>query len=130
MDFRYRSNRSRYSLRILCLKFFYRIKPIIVKLPNNSRVIAEHAGTVQISYLFFSVWCLIHSWIYYNLVSAQRVIECLNCKLTFCRDLKTNLRVKVVYFKWYLNILLLKWKWHINREFSYSGLILKEPPSL
>jgi len=36
-----------------CFKKFYKIKPIIVKLPNNSHVIAEHAGTVQLSDFFF-----------------------------------------------------------------------------
>ena len=42
-----------------------------------------------------------------------------------CKDLEIYLRVEVVYFKWHLNIWLLKWKEHINRKFSYSGFILK-----
>jgi len=41
------------------------------------------------------------------------------------KDLENYLRVEVIYFKWHLNILLLKWKERINRKFSYLGLILK-----
>jgi len=36
-----------------------------------------------------------------------------------CKDIENNLRVEVIYFKWYLNIILLKWKWHINRKFRF-----------
>jgi len=36
----------------------------------------------------------------------------------------------MIYLKWHLNILLMKWKEHINRKSSYSGFISKEPSSI
>jgi len=55
-----------------------------------------------------------------------RVIVCKDLKYNFwtevivCKDLKYNFRIEIILVKWYVNILLLKWKFHINKKISYS----------
>jgi len=62
---------------------FFRIKPVNIKLPNNSIVTANFAGTIQ-----FSTQLILFNVLYvpefsFNLISVQTLIKDLNCKLRF-----------------------------------------------
>lgn len=66
---------------------FYKIKPIYVKLPNKSIVIAKYAGTIQFSknlVIFKVLYILDFS---FNLISIQSLIKDLNCTLTFSSEM-------------------------------------------
>ncbi|XP_014515602.1 uncharacterized protein LOC106773420 [Vigna radiata var. radiata] len=62
---------------------FYKIKPITVRLPNNTVITAKYAGTVQFcsSFILFNV--LYIPDFSFNLISVQSLTKDLNCSLTF-----------------------------------------------
>ena len=62
---------------------FYKIKPITVKLPNNSTVIAEFAGTKIFSESFIIFNVLYIPEFSFNIISIQTLIKDSNCKLIF-----------------------------------------------
>jgi len=62
---------------------FYKIKPVCVKLPNESYVTAHLAGTIQFSRSFTIFDVLYIPEFTFNLLSVQKLIQDLNCKLTF-----------------------------------------------
>ena len=65
------------------LSVFYKIKPITVKLPNNSTVVAEFAGTKNFSDSLVLFNVLYIPEFSFNLISVQTLIKDLNCKLNF-----------------------------------------------
>ncbi|XP_014500575.1 uncharacterized protein LOC106761528 [Vigna radiata var. radiata] len=62
---------------------FQKIKPITVKLPNNSVVTAQYAGTIQFSENFIIFNVLYIPEFSFNLISVQSLTRDLNCVLTF-----------------------------------------------
>jgi len=65
------------------LSTFFEIKPIIVRLPNNSTVIAKYVGTKYFSkkFMIFNVLYILE--FSFNLISVQSLIKDLNCRLIF-----------------------------------------------
>jgi len=62
---------------------YYRIKPVYIKLPNNSSVTANFAGTVQFSKQLILFNVLYVPEFSFNLISVQTLIKDLNCNLIF-----------------------------------------------
>ncbi|XP_014489819.1 uncharacterized protein LOC106752622 [Vigna radiata var. radiata] len=62
---------------------FYKIRPVSIKLPNNTTLTAEHAGTVQFSKDFIIFNVLYIPDFCFNLISVQSLIKDLDCNLTF-----------------------------------------------
>jgi len=65
---------------------FYKIKPVTVRLPNNSTVVAEYAGTK-----YFTNDFIIYNVLYipdfsFNLIYVQSLIKDLNCRLIFSNE--------------------------------------------
>ena len=66
-----------------CFTTFFKIKPVKIKLPNNSDVIMYFAGTIQFfdNLILFNV--LYVPEFYFNRISVQTLIKDLNCNLIF-----------------------------------------------
>jgi len=65
---------------------FYKIKPVTVRLPNNSTVIAEYAGTKYSTNDFIIYNVLYIPDFSFNLISVQSLIKDLNCRLIFSNE--------------------------------------------
>jgi len=66
-----------------CFTTFFKIKPMKIKLHNNSDVIAYFARTVQFSDKLILFNVLYVPEFYFNLISVQTLIKDLNCNLIF-----------------------------------------------
>ncbi|WVZ08815.1 hypothetical protein V8G54_022161 [Vigna mungo] len=78
---------------------FYKIKPITVRLPNNTIITANYAGTVQFSKDFVLFNVLYIPDFSFNLISVQSLTKDLNCSLTFSsRDcqIRENSTLKMI----------------------------------
>lgn len=60
-----------------------RVKPVLVKLPNGSRIITQYSGTVYFSeHLYLNDVLYIPSY-HFNLISVSQLVSSLKCELTF-----------------------------------------------